>query len=90
MAQTQVFGYDLGLEMEHRSFGTIFQKSMPSLPFGSYKAIGHDGAAGALLYADPVGEIVYAYSVSRSVFPGGADRDMQPIIDLVRRVANQE
>jgi len=87
MAQMQVYGYDLALELDHRSFGTIFQKATPSLPFGSYKAFGHDGAAGALLYADPEGEIVLGYTVAKFVFPGGADREIQPIIDLVRKLA---
>ncbi|MEY4320904.1 MAG: esterase [Actinomycetota bacterium] len=87
MSQMQVYGYDLGLEQEHRSFGTIFQKSTPVIPFGSYRAIGHDGAAGALLYADPIGEIVFGYTVARFTYPGGFDREIQPIIDLVRRIA---
>jgi CubicO group peptidase (beta-lactamase class C family) len=88
MSQMQVYGYDLALEQEHRSFGTIFQKSTPVVPIGSYRAIGHDGAAGAIGYADPIGEIVLGYSVSRFTYPGGFDREIQPIIDLVRRVAN--
>lgn len=88
MAQMQVYGYDLALEQEHRSFGTIFQKSTPVVPIGSYRAVGHDGAAGALLYADPIGEIVLGYTVARFTYPGGFDREIQPIIDLVRQVAN--
>ncbi len=87
MSQMQVYGYDLGLEQEHRSFGTIFQKSTPVIPFGSYRAIGHDGAAGALLYADPIGEIVFGYTVARFTYPGGFDREIQPIIDLIRKIA---
>lgn len=89
MSQMQVYGYDLALEQEHRSFGTIFQKSTPVVPIGSYRAIGHDGAAGALLYADPIGEIVLGYTVARFTYPGGFDREIQPIIDLVRALANR-
>jgi CubicO group peptidase (beta-lactamase class C family) len=89
MSQMQVYGYDLALEQEHRSFGTIFQKSTPVVPIGSYRAIGHDGAAGSLIYADPIGEIVFGYTVARFTYPGGFDREIQPIIDLVRKVANQ-
>ncbi|MFM6977608.1 MAG: serine hydrolase domain-containing protein [Micrococcales bacterium] len=89
MSQVQVYGYDILLEQDHRSHGTIFMKPTQNLPFGSYKAFGHDGAAGALLYADPQGEIVLGYTVARLAFPGGADRAIQPIIDLVRKVANQ-
>lgn len=88
MSQQQVYGYDLALEVDHRAFGTVFQKPTSSLPFGSYAAFGHDGAAGALLYADPQGEIVLGYTVAKFVAPGGFDRDLQPIIDTVRRIAN--
>lgn len=84
MSQTQVYGYDVALELEHRSFGTLFQKSTPSLSFGSYRAFGHDGAAGSLLYADPIGEIILGYSLSCFTFPGGADKAIQPIIDLLQ------
>ena len=87
MSQMQVYGYDLALDQDHRSFGTVFQKPTQAIPFGSYKAIGHDGAAGSILYADPEGEIVFAYTVARFAFPGGVDRAIQPIIDLVQKVA---
>ncbi len=87
MSQMQVYGYDLALDQDHRSFGTVFQKPTQAIPFGSYKAIGHDGAAGSILYADPEGEIVFAYTVARFAFPGGVDRAIQPIIDLIRKVA---
>ena len=88
MSQMQVYGYDVTLEQEHRSFGIVFQKSTPVVPIGSYRAIGHDGAAGALLYADPIGEIVLGYTCAKFTFPGGFDREIQPIIDLVRQIAN--
>ena len=88
MSQTQVYGYDILLEQEHRSHGTVFQKPTQNMPFGSYKAIGHDGAAGAMIYADPHGEIVLGYTVARFAFPGGVDRGIQPIIDLLRSKAN--
>ena len=83
----QVYGYDICLEQDHRSHGTIVMKSTNRMPFGSYQAFGHDGATGSLLYADPIGEIVLGYTTTRMVFPGGADRDLQPIIDLLRKVA---
>ena len=88
MSQTQVYGYDVLLEQDHRSHGTVFQKPTQNMPFGSYKAIGHDGAAGSMIFADPEGEIVLGYTVARWAFPGGMDRGIQPIIDLVRKVAN--
>jgi CubicO group peptidase (beta-lactamase class C family) len=89
MSQMQVYGYDLSLDQDHRSFGTIFQKPTQAIPFGSYKAFGHDGAAGAILYADPHGEIILGYTVAKFTHPGGFDRAIQPIIDLVRKIANQ-
>ncbi len=88
MSQMQVYGYDVTLEQDHRSFGIVFQKSTPVIPIGSYRAIGHDGAAGALVYADPMGEIVLGYTVTKFTFPGGLDREILPIMDLVRQVAN--
>lgn len=87
MSQLQVYGYDLSLEQDHRAYGTIFQKCSSLMPFGSYQAFGHDGAAGSLLYADPKGEIIFSYSVARFTSPGGYDREIQPIIDLVRKIA---
>ena len=87
MSQMQVYGYDLALDQDHRSFGTVFQKPTQAIPFGSYKAIGHDGAAGSILFADPHGEIVFGYTVARFAYPGGVDRAIQPIIDLVRKIA---
>ncbi len=88
MSQMQVYGYDLSLEQEHRAYATVFQKSTRFMPIGSYKAFGHDGTAGSLLYADPIGEVILSYTVSRFTFPGGFDREIQPIIDLVGKIAS--
>lgn len=88
MSQMVVYGFDLALEQDHRSHGTIFQKPTQNMPFGSYKAFGHDGASGSMIYADPEGEIVLGYTVARWAFPGGIDRGILPIIDLLRKNAN--
>jgi CubicO group peptidase (beta-lactamase class C family) len=90
MSQTQVYGYDMALEMDHRSFGTVFEKPTPTMQFGSYQAFGHGGAAGSMLYADPKGEIILGYTVSRFTVPGGPDAAIQPIIDLVKSIATSQ
>ncbi|MFC7581056.1 serine hydrolase domain-containing protein [Schaalia naturae] len=54
-------------------FGTVFQKPHPGMPFGSFRAIGHDGAGGSLGYADPEYELAFGYVQRRMSVPGGAD-----------------
>jgi CubicO group peptidase (beta-lactamase class C family) len=88
LAQTQVAGYDLVLDLPYRSHGIVFQKPTPAMPFGSYRAFGHDGAGGSMAYADPVGEVCLGYTVRRAPFPGGIDRRLIAIIDTVRQLAN--
>ena len=87
-AQTQVAGYDLVLDQPYRSHGIVFQKPTPAMPFGSYRAFGHDGAGGSMAFADPVGEICLGYTVRRMPFPGGMDRRLIAIIDTIRDSAN--
>ena len=84
-AQTQVAGYDLVLDQPYRSHGIVFQKPTPVMPFGSYRAFGHDGAAGAMAFADPVTEICLGYTIRRSPFPGGMDRRVVRLADAARR-----
>lgn len=84
-AQVQVAGYDVVLD-QHRSHGIIFQKPTPNLLLGSYRAYGHDGAGGALAYADPTGAISFGYTVPRVPFPGGADARALRLGALVREV----
>ena len=66
-----------------RSHGIVFQKPTPVMPFGSYRAFGHDGAGGAMAFADPVGEIVLGYTIRRVPFPGGMDAR---VLDVVRAI----
>ena len=51
-------------------FATVFMKSHARMPFGSYRAFGHDGASGSLGYADPVYWLAFGY-VPQQAEPGG-------------------
>ena len=86
-AQTQVAGYDLVLDQAYRSHGLVFQKPTPAMLYGSYRAFGHDGAGGAMAFADPIHEICLGYTVRRVPFPGGMDRRLIPIIEAVHRAS---
>ena len=86
-SQVQAHGYDLVLDAPQTCFGTIFMKPTGGKPFGSLAAFGHDGAAGAMLFADPEGEIVLGYTVQRFTFPGGMDQRLRPIIQAIQEVA---
>lgn len=72
MSQLQVSGHDVVVDDE-MSFGLIFMKPQPRMPFGSYQAFGHDGAGGALAFADPLYDLAFAYIPSPMTSPGGAD-----------------
>ena len=65
----QVFGIDRVFG-EAGCFGTVFMKSHNRMPFGSYRAFGHDGASASLGYADPVYELGFGY-VPQQAEPGG-------------------
>jgi CubicO group peptidase (beta-lactamase class C family) len=88
-SQVQAYGLDLTLDIPTRAYGVVFMKPHPMLVFGSHRAFGHDGAAGAFAYADPVGEIVLGYTIRRHPFPGGVDLRLMPIIDALREVATK-
>jgi len=86
-AQTQVFGTDWVSGSNPRSHGILFMKPTSAIPFGSFQSFGHDGFGGAVVVADPVGQIVYGYAIRRITNPAGMDRRLQPIIDELRAVA---
>ncbi len=72
MAQLHVSGHDVVVDDEMR-FGLVFMKPQPRMPFGSYQAFGHDGAGGALAFADPMYDIAFGYIPAPMTTPGGAD-----------------
>lgn len=86
-AQMQAYGLDIVLDQPARGYGVVFMKPTSTLPFGSHRAFGHDGAAGTMIIADPIGDIVLGYSVRRSPFPGGMDRRLLPVVDEIRKLA---
>ncbi|MFJ4026840.1 serine hydrolase domain-containing protein [Paenarthrobacter sp. NPDC089989] len=65
----QVFGIDRVFG-ETGCFATAFMKAHSRMPFGSYRAFGHDGASASLGYADPVYELGFGY-VPQQAEPGG-------------------
>jgi CubicO group peptidase (beta-lactamase class C family) len=72
LAQQQSWGIDRVLNVAN-CFGTVFMLPQPRMPFGSVGAYGHDGAGGALAFADPTTGVAFAYIPSPMQYPGGAD-----------------
>lgn len=60
MSQEQVWGPDR-LSGVVRAFGVVFMKPDPRLPFGSFRAFGHDGSGGKLAFADPMYDMAFGY-----------------------------
>lgn len=69
----QCFGPDRVLGGIEASYAVVFQKPHHTAPFASWRAIGHDGAAGALGYADPTYDLAFGYVRRRMTSPGGLD-----------------
>lgn len=86
-SQYQAYGLDFVLDQPTRGYGIVFMKPGPTLPFGSMRAIGHDGAGGAMGIYDPVGKIVIGYTLRRVAYPGGVDPRLLDVIQEIRRVA---
>ena len=72
MAQQQSWGTDRVLNCPN-SFGVVFMLPQPRMPFGGIHAYGHDGAGGALAFADPETGIAFGYIPHPMQYPGGAD-----------------
>jgi CubicO group peptidase (beta-lactamase class C family) len=72
MARLQVAGHDLVLD-KHSRFAVVFQKAGPHLPAGSHLSFGHEGAGGAIGWADPWHGVAYGHIPRRMVVPAGAD-----------------
>ena len=73
----------LGAEM---AFAMVFMKPTRRLPFASHAAFGHDGAGGALGYADPLYELAFGYTPYPMQAPGGADPKAIELSRVAREV----
>jgi CubicO group peptidase (beta-lactamase class C family) len=88
MGQQQVWGVDRILNFP-AAFGIVFMKPHPDCDFGSFQAIGHDGAGGALGYADPLYDVSFGYIPLQMQLPGGADARALRLSQTVRSAIRQ-
>lgn len=85
MAQQHSWGMDRTLDVMN-CFGVVFMLPQPRMPFGSLGAFGHDGAGGALAFADPVTDVAFGYIPVPMQYPGGADSRALALARLARDV----
>lgn len=88
VAQQQVWGVDRVLNFP-AAFGIVFMKPHPASDFGSFRAFGHDGAGGALGYADPLYDVSFGYIPLQMQLPGGADARALQLSQTVRTAVRQ-
>ncbi|ALV39821.1 hypothetical protein AU252_00460 [Pseudarthrobacter sulfonivorans] len=88
MGQQQVWGVDRVLNFP-TAFGVVFMKPHPGSDFGSFRAFGHDGAGGALGYADPLYDVSFGYIPLQMQLPGGADTRALHLSQTVRTAIRQ-
>lgn len=82
MRQMRSWGHDRVLDFTN-AFGAVFLLPQPRLPFGSIHAFGHDGAGGALAFADPITGVSFGFIPAPFQQPGGVD---ELAVDIARRV----
>jgi CubicO group peptidase (beta-lactamase class C family) len=85
MAQQHSWGQDRVLDAPN-SFGLVFMLPQPRLPFAGLGAFGHDGAGGALGFADPTTGLAFGYIPMPMQYPGGADHRAVALARLARQV----
>jgi CubicO group peptidase (beta-lactamase class C family) len=83
ISQEQISGIDRILN-EQMAFAIGFIKPTQRIPYGSYRAFGHDGAGGALGFADPFHDLAFGYSPTPMQYPGGADARGVELSSVVR------
>jgi CubicO group peptidase (beta-lactamase class C family) len=86
MSRQQSWGIDRTLNVTN-CFGTVFMTPQPRLPFGGHRAFGHDGAGGALAFADPETELAFGYIPVPMQHPPGADHRSVALARLARECA---
>ncbi len=79
-ARPQAVGHDVVLGM-HRAYGVGF---MVGLPFLGAGAFGHDGAGGAMAFADPRSGLALGYVRPRFPNPAGAGPDAERLARVAR------
>ena len=84
MSMQHSFGIDRVLGHQ-TSFGVVYMKPHPLMEFGSFRAFGHDGAGGALGFADPLHDLAFGYIPMPMQLPGGADPKAIRLSHLIRR-----
>lgn len=85
VGQIQVDGLDATNGLPSR-YGILFQKPCPARPFAGWRAFGHDGAAGALGFADPDCGLAFGFTTNRPA-PAGGDRRADELAAMVRDIA---
>ncbi len=88
MAQQNSWGQDRVLNIPN-CFGTVFMLPQPRMPFGSLGAFGHDGAGGALGFADPRNDLSFGYIPVPMQYPGGADHRAIALARLAGEIARR-
>jgi CubicO group peptidase (beta-lactamase class C family) len=73
VSRQQSYGVDRVLMGMTTAFAIGYMKPHPRMEFGSYRAFGHDGAGGALGFADPRCDMAFGYIPMPMQLPGGAD-----------------
>ncbi|MBT2474660.1 beta-lactamase family protein [Microbacterium sp. ISL-103] len=86
MAIQRSWGHDRVLDVTN-SFGAVFLLPQPRMPYAGLGAFGHDGAAGALAFADPSTGISFGYIPWPRQHPGGADHRSVALARLARECA---
>jgi CubicO group peptidase (beta-lactamase class C family) len=83
-SRQHAYGLDRVLLGMSTAFGLVYMKPHPRLEFGSYRAFGHDGAGGALAFADPMYDLAFGYIPMPMQIPGGADLKAVQLSGLLR------
>ncbi|RAJ85023.1 CubicO group peptidase (beta-lactamase class C family) [Streptomyces sp. PsTaAH-137] len=87
VSQLQVAGDDLTTGRYFR-YGLAFQlPGADHLRYGSARAVGHDGAGGAIAFYDPADDLAFGYVPRRIPLPGGADARAIRIAEIAHRCA---
>jgi CubicO group peptidase (beta-lactamase class C family) len=84
VSRQQSYGIDRVLMGMTTAFGVGYMTPHPRMEFGSYRAFGHDGAGGALAFADPFTGMAFGYVPMPMQLPGGADVKALQLSEVAR------